>query len=73
MTAANPSPKIPAHFLDQLKEDIAWRRIDSGLQHLHARKDLVESCNPAQKGAGVLLGYLAQWVDIGFARPAFRC
>jgi tetratricopeptide (TPR) repeat protein len=70
MTAANPSPKIPTHFLDQLKEDIAWRRIDSGLQRLQARKDLVESCNPSQKGAGVLLGYLAQWVDIGFARPA---
>jgi len=70
MTAANPSPKIPSHFLDQLKEDIAWRRIDSGLQRLQARKDLVESCNPSQKGAGVLLGYLAQWVDIGFARPA---
>lgn len=70
MTAANPSPKIPTHFLDQLKEDIAWRRIDSGLQRLHARKDLVESCNPSQKGAGVLLGYLAQWVDIGFAQPA---
>lgn len=70
MTAANPSPKIPTHFLDQLKEDIAWRRIDSGLQRLHARKDLVESCNPSQKGAGVLLGYLAQWVDMGFAQPA---
>jgi tetratricopeptide (TPR) repeat protein len=70
VTAPTSSPKIPSHFLDQLKEDIAWRRIDSGLQRLQLRKDLVESCNPAQKGAGVLLGYLAQWVDIGFAQPA---
>jgi tetratricopeptide (TPR) repeat protein len=60
--------EIPERFLDQLKEDIAWRRIDSGLKCLEAHKDFVESCNPGQKGAGVLLGYLAQWVDIGFAQ-----
>src|SRR5215472_15266236 len=62
--------KIPADFLNQLKEDVAWRRIESGLKRLEARRDLLESCNPSQEGAGVLLGYLAQWIDIGFARPA---
>ena len=61
--------EIPEALLEQLKEDIAWRRVDSGLRLLEANQDLVESCNPGQKGAGILLGYLAQWVDIGFARP----
>jgi tetratricopeptide (TPR) repeat protein len=60
--------RIPEGFLTQLKEDVGWRRIDSGLQRLEAHRTLIESCDANQKGAGVLLGYLAQWVDIGFAR-----
>jgi tetratricopeptide (TPR) repeat protein len=62
--------KIPERFLKQLQEDIAWRRIASGLQRLQVQRKLVDSCGLRQKGAAVLLGYLAQWVDIGFARPA---
>jgi tetratricopeptide (TPR) repeat protein len=62
--------RIPETFLNQLKEDVAWRRIDSGLQRLQAQRALLESCGPTQKNAAILLGYLAQWVDIGFARPA---
>jgi len=65
-----PKRKIPERVLKQLQEDIAWRRIESGLRRLQAQKTLVDSCGPAQKGAAVLLGYLAQWVDIGFAGPA---
>ncbi len=65
-----PKRKIPERFLKQLQEDIAWRRIDSGLRRLQAQKTLVDSCDSGQKGAAVLLGYLAQWVDIGFAGPA---
>jgi len=61
--------KIRESFLTQLKEDVGWRRIDSGLQRLAANKALIDSCDANRKGAGVLLGYLAQWVDIGFARP----
>ena len=60
---------IPESFLAHLKEDVGWRRIDSGLQRLEAHRALIESCDANQKGAGILLGYLAQWVDIGFARP----
>jgi tetratricopeptide (TPR) repeat protein len=62
--------KIPARFLEQLKEDVAWRRIDSGLQRLQGQRALVDSCCADQKGAAILLGYLAQWVDIGFDRAA---
>lgn len=62
--------KIPDRFLNQLKEDVAGRRIASGLQRLQAQKVLVDSCGATQKGGAVLLGYLAQWVDIGFERPS---
>jgi tetratricopeptide (TPR) repeat protein len=62
--------KIPERFLRQLQQDIAWRRIASGLHRLQVQRTLVDSCGLRQRGAAVLLGYLAQWVDIGFARPA---
>ena len=64
--SATQRPEIPDEFLKQLKEDIAWRRIDSGLRCLAAHKALVESCELQQKNAAVLLGYFAQWVDLGF-------
>jgi tetratricopeptide (TPR) repeat protein len=62
--------RIPERFLTQLREDIAWRRIGNGLGRLQTHRALVDSCGSGQKGAAILLGYLAQWVDIGFARPA---
>ncbi len=39
------------------------------MQCLAANRGLIESLAPAQKSAGTLLGYLAQWVDIGFESP----
>ena len=65
-----PKGRISESFLRQLREDIAWRKIDSGLERLQAHRALVDSCGSGQKDAAILLGYLAQWVDIGFARPA---
>ena len=62
--------KIPDKFLSQLREDIACRRIDSGLRCLDAHKKLVETCDLRQRNAAVLLGYFAQWVDLGFSGRA---
>lgn len=56
-------------LLRQLREDIAYRRLDSGMRCLEANRRLIGSLAPTQKSAGVLLGYLAQWVDIGFEGP----
>ncbi len=56
-------------LLRQLREDIADRRLDSGMRCLEANRSLIGSLAPTQKSAGVLLGYLAQWVDIGFEGP----
>lgn len=64
---ARQDAEIPDQFLKQLKEDIACRRIDSGLRCLEDHKELVESCKLQQKNAAILLGYFAQWVDIGFS------
>jgi tetratricopeptide (TPR) repeat protein len=56
-------------LLRQLREDIAYRRLDSGMRCLEANRRLIGALAPTQKSAGVLLGYLAQWVDIGFEGP----
>jgi tetratricopeptide (TPR) repeat protein len=56
-------------LLDQLRQDIAYRRLDSGMRCLEANRGLIEALAPPAKGAGVLLGYLAQWVDIGYDGP----
>ena len=65
--SARHNTEIPDRFLKQLREDIAWRRIDSGLRSLAAHQELVESCDLRQKNAAILVGYFAQWVDIGFS------
>lgn len=56
-------------LLRELREDIAYRRLDSGMRCLDANRKLIASLAPTHKNAGVLLGYLAQWVDIGFEGP----
>jgi tetratricopeptide (TPR) repeat protein len=62
-------PKVPESFLRQLREDIAFRRIDSGIQLLRQHREFIELCSPKQKNAAIFIGHLAQWVDIGFAKP----
>ena len=57
-------------LLRRLREDMAYRRIDSGMRCLQANRGLFESLAPSLKSAGVLVGYLAQWVDIGYEDPA---
>ena len=59
--------EIPGQFLKQLREDLGWRRIDSGLRCLADHKELVETSDLRQKNTAVLLGYFAQWVDVGFS------
>jgi hypothetical protein len=61
-----PATEIPGDFLAQIKQDLAARRIDSGIQSLSAHKQFLDSNQPRQKDSAVLLGYFAQWVDVGF-------
>jgi tetratricopeptide (TPR) repeat protein len=56
-------------IVSQLRQDIAYRRIDSGMRCLDAHRDLIEALCPEHPKAGVLLGYVAQWVDNGYQGP----
>lgn len=56
-------------IINQLREDLAFRRIDSGMRALGAHRSLLAGLDPSQKDAAVLVGCVAQWVDIGFGGP----
>jgi tetratricopeptide (TPR) repeat protein len=58
--------EVPPDFLAQIKEDIANRRIEAGLHCLAANQGILESIPLRQNNSVILLGYFAQWVDVGF-------
>src|SRR5712692_10029729 len=67
----NPnSAEISDEFLAQLKQDLVCRRVGRGMARLEEHRHLLTSFDPEKKNAGTFAGYLAQWVDIGFQRPA---
>jgi len=65
-----PSVQISDEFLAQLKEDLVCRRVAHGFSRLEQHRHLLSSFDPEGKNAAVFAGYLAQWVDVGFQRPA---
>ena len=56
-------------FISQLRDHLAFRRMECGIRMLAAHAPALESLDPAEPNAGVLLGLIAQWVDAGFASP----
>lgn len=64
------SADIPDEFLAQLKKDLVSRRVGRGLERLEEHRHLLQSFAPEKKNAALFAGYLAQWVDAGFQRPA---
>ena len=67
--AANTPPHVPEEFLVQLRENIVARRLERGFHCLQTHQDLIDACGPGIKSSAALLGLLAQWVDMGYARP----
>src|SRR5579884_1946470 len=65
-----PSIQISDEFLAQLKEDLVCRRVAHGFSQLEQHGDLLSPFDPERKNAALFAGYLAQWVDVGFHRPA---
>jgi tetratricopeptide (TPR) repeat protein len=57
-------------IISQLRDHLAFRRMESGMQALAVHSPALDSLDPAEPNAGVLLGLIAQWVDAGFASPA---
>ena len=64
------SREISDDFLAHLKEDLVCRRVERGMALLEDHRHLFNSFDPEQENAARFAGYLAQWVDIGFQRPA---
>ena len=64
------SREIADDFLTQLKQDLVCRRLGRGMTRLEDHRQLFTAFDPEQKNAARFAGYLAQWVDIGFQRPA---
>src|ERR1700757_849224 len=62
--------EISDDFLALLKQDLVHRRVGRGMARLEEHRCLFTSLDPQQKNAARFAGYLAQWVDIGFQRPA---
>ncbi len=62
--------EIPVSLLTKLKEGIVHRRIDYGMACLREHDQLLVNLDPRQRHAGLLVGYVAQWVDIGFDHPS---
>ncbi len=58
-----------APLIARLREDLAFRRIGSGLEALETHRSLLAALDPTQEYAAALVGIVAQWVDIGFAGP----
>lgn len=64
------SAEITSEFLAQLKEHLVCRRVQQGMALLEEHRHLLNLIHPEKNNAGVFVGYLAQWVDLGFQRPA---
>jgi len=62
------SAEISDEFLAQLKQDLVCRRVGHGMARLEEQRYLLTAFDPEKKNAARFLGYLAQWVDIGFQR-----
>jgi tetratricopeptide (TPR) repeat protein len=65
-----PYVQISDEFLAQLKEDLVCRRVAQGFSRLEEHQQLLSSFDPKTSNAARFTGYLAQWVDVGFRRPA---
>jgi tetratricopeptide (TPR) repeat protein len=64
------SAEFSVELLAQLKDDLVCRRVDRGMARLEEHRHLWSELDPTQPNAAVFAGCLAQWVDIGFQRPA---
>ena len=62
--------EISDQFLAQLKEDLVRRRVAHGFSQLEEHRHLLSQFDPEIKNAALFAACLAQWVDVGFHRPA---
>jgi len=63
------SPEISDSLLRELKQQVVSRRVSDGIVLLDKHYHLFASIDPMQKNASAFVGYVAQWVDIGYRGP----
>lgn len=63
------SAKIPDELITRLRDDLVFRRIQSGFAAISANRGCFDAVAPEEKNGASLLSGLAQWVDIGFDSP----
>jgi tetratricopeptide (TPR) repeat protein len=53
-------------IVEQLRDHLGYRRIQAGMRLLDGLRPVLDDLQPDSPGAGVLVGLVAQWVDVGF-------
>jgi tetratricopeptide (TPR) repeat protein len=61
--------EISGSLLRDLKENVASRQVSKGIALLDECSPLFAVLDPEQKHAAAFVGYVAQWVDIGYGEP----
>lgn len=63
---ATRSNEIPDALLIELQHNLVARRVSSGIELLDANAHLFDLFDAAQPNAARFVGYVAQWVDVGY-------
>ncbi len=60
-----------AVLINDLRAHLADRRIHAGYETIDAHRSLIAALTSDQPQAAAVVGYLAQWVNAGYASPGF--
>src|SRR5262249_13231117 len=63
------SSAIPDSLLQELKHNLVRRHCSAGFALLDSHQQALAHLDPRQANAAVLVGQVAQWVDIGYGEP----
>jgi tetratricopeptide (TPR) repeat protein len=62
--------EITADLVTRLREDVVLRRIGTSIEWFQAHREALLALDPDQKHAAAFVGYLSQWVDMGYGDAA---
>jgi tetratricopeptide (TPR) repeat protein len=62
--------EITDDLVTRLREDVILRRIGTSIEWFRSHRDLLLSLDPDQKNSAAFVGYLSQWVDMGYGDAA---
>ena len=62
--------EITPDLVTRLREDVVLRRIGTSIEWFQAHREALLSLDPDQKHAAAFVGYLSQWVDMGYGDAA---